>query len=206
MKYRLYSNRAVRFCLVCGHFVYQDPRQNRPTIYCPCIKDLMGVDVSLQWREAKDTEHLAAVKAYEECAVHLLEYLPTYMKTFDEHKPPTWPAFENIDDQRAFQPDEVGKQKDDDVSTEEFSAKMIRIEVGKLERQAQEKKRALAADEMKACLEKIRARQLELKKSKAQAKIDRGIMFTVEEAMDLYKKQEEEAFPLDLQLRRSRME
>ncbi|KAI4703304.1 hypothetical protein J4E81_002182 [Alternaria sp. BMP 2799] len=198
--YHLGSNRLVRFCLVCGHLVYQDPRPNRPIIYCPCIKD------------GSVGEHLAAVKAYEGCAVHLLTYLPTYMRLFEEQNPPTWPGFETTDQQPAFRPEEVGELADDIVSADEFSAKMIGIEVGKLERQAsekkrqaEEKKRALAADEMKACLEKIRARQVELKESKAKARIERGVMFTVEEALVLYKKGEEEGFPLDLQLRRSRM-
>jgi len=135
------------------------------------------------------------------------------MSFFDEQNPATWPGFENTEEDCAFQPEEVGELADDIVAAEAFSAKMIGIEVGKLERQAQEKKReadekkrALAADEMKACLEKIRARQVELKESKAQAKIERGVMFTAEEALVLYNKQEEEGFPLDLQLRRSRME
>jgi len=134
------------------------------------------------------------------------------MRLFDEQNPPSWPGFETTDQQPAFKAEEVGELADDIVSADEFSAKMIGIEVGKLERQAQEKKReaeekkrALAADEIKACLEKIWARQVELKESKAQAKIERGVMFTAEEALVLYKKQEEEDFPLDLQLRRSRM-
>ncbi|KAI4653297.1 hypothetical protein J4E93_001059 [Alternaria ventricosa] len=198
--YHLHSNRLVRFCLVCGHLVYQDPRPHRPTLYCPCIKD---VSVG---------EHLAAVNAYPGCSVHLLPYLPTYMRLFDEQNPPSWPGFETTDQPPPFQAEEVGELADDIVAAEAFSAKMIGIEVGKLNRQAQEKKReeeekkrVLAADEMKACLEKIRRRQVELKEAKAKARIERGVMFTVGEALVLYKKGEGEGFPLDLQLRRSRM-
>lgn len=50
-------SRRVRFCMACGHLVYQFLDLKRPIIYCPCIKGhLPGIDLDLEAHKAEEFE------------------------------------------------------------------------------------------------------------------------------------------------------